>query len=319
MIIENKRFLTTQDVMEMLDVSLSYVEYIKQPIREAYNQLFGEAIAEYNAKQKRKDRQVTDYLKDIKNSGNGEKQFYEIVVQIRKKDDTGVLDADGNLSVDAKVASEILDQYARRFQERNPNLYLFNAVLNMDEATPHLHLDYIPVAHEYKTKMHTRNSLTKALQEMGIAPATGQKNNETVHWQAREREYLTELCKEHEIEIEILGVDRDSYSIPEYKQAMREKENAEAGIEILHSEKIEIEEALSQIGEQLENGKKKSKTKKRFLKKSIQKSQRLKNVLNQRLRLWIKSFLPENLLKRKSKKSRQKHQRFLIFLAEKRW
>ena len=74
------------------------VEYIKQPIREAYNQLFGEAIAEYNAKQKRKDRQVTDYLKDIKNSGNGEKQFYEIVVQIGKKDDTGVLDSEGNYS-----------------------------------------------------------------------------------------------------------------------------------------------------------------------------------------------------------------------------
>ena len=231
------------------------VEYIKQPIREAYDQLFGKAIAEYNAKQKRKDRQVTDYLNDIKNSGNGEKQFYEIVVQIGKKDDTGVLDAEGNLSVDAKVASEILDEYARNFQERNPNLYLFNAVLHMDEATPHLHLDYIPVAHGYKSKLHTRNSLTKALQEMGIAPATGQKDNETVHWQTREREYLTELCKEHEIEIEILGVDRDSYSIPEYKQAMREKENAEAEIEILHSEKIEIEEALSQIGEQLENGK----------------------------------------------------------------
>lgn len=140
------------------------VEYIKQPIREAYDQLFGEAIAEYNAKQKRKDRQVTDYLKDIKNSGNGEKQFYEIVVQIGKKDDTGVLDVEGNLSVDAKAASEILDEYARSFQERNPNLYLFNAVLHMDEATPHLHLDYIPVAHGYKTKMHTRNSLTKDLE-----------------------------------------------------------------------------------------------------------------------------------------------------------
>ena len=73
------------------------VEYITQPIREAYDQLFGEAIAEYNAKQKRKDRQVTDYLNDIKNSGNGEKQFYEIVVQIGKKDDTGVLDSEGNL------------------------------------------------------------------------------------------------------------------------------------------------------------------------------------------------------------------------------
>lgn len=102
-------------------------------------------------------------MNDIKNSRNGEKQFYEIVVQIGKKNDTGVLDAEENLSVDAKAASEILDEYARSFQERNPNLYLFNAVLHMDEATPHLHLDYIPVAHGYKSKLHTRNSLTKAL------------------------------------------------------------------------------------------------------------------------------------------------------------
>ena len=142
--------------------------YVQQPIKEAYQQIFGPAIAEYNAKQKRKDRQVTDYLTDIRNSGNKEKQFYEIVVQIGRMEDTGVLDANGELSGAAKEAREILDEYARSFQERNSNLYLFNAVLHMDEATPHLHLDYIPVAHGYKSKMHTRNSLTKALQEMGI-------------------------------------------------------------------------------------------------------------------------------------------------------
>ena len=223
------------------------VEYIKQPIREAYNQLFGEAIAEYNAKQKRKDRQVTDYLKDIKNSGNGEKQFYEIVVQIGKKDDTGVLDSEGNLSVDAKAASEILDEYARSFQERNPNLYLFNAVLHMDEATPHLHLDYIPVAHGYKTKMHTRNSLTKALQEMGIAPAVSKTDNETTHWQEREREYLKGLCLERGIEVEILGVKRDNYTIPEYKVAMRATEELTAELEILNAEKQEAESVIASV------------------------------------------------------------------------
>ena len=227
------------------------VEYIKQPIREAYNQLFGEAIAEYNAKQKRKDRQVTDYLKDIKNSGNGEKQFYEIVVQIGKKDDTGVLDSEGNLSVDAKAASEILDEYARSFQERNPNLYLFNAVLHMDEATPHLHLDYIPVAHGYKTKMHTRNSLTKALQEMGIAPAVSKTDNETTHWQEREREYLKGLCLERGIEVEILGVKRDNYTIPEYKVAMRATEELTAELEILNAEKQEAESVIASVGAEI--------------------------------------------------------------------
>lgn len=119
--------------------------YIQKPLQEAYEEIFGNAVSEYNAKQKRSDRKIDDYLTKIKNSGNNEKQFYETVVQIGKRDDTGVLDENGNLSEAAKVARDILDEYARTFQERNPNLILFNAVLHMDEATPHLHLD------EFKT------------------------------------------------------------------------------------------------------------------------------------------------------------------------
>ena len=181
--------------------------------------------------------------------------FYENVVQIGKRDDTGVLDVNGNLSDPAKQAKEVLDEYVRTFQERNPNLILFNAVLHMDEATPHLHLDYIPVAHGCKKGLKTRNSLTKALQEMGIAPANRKTDTETMHWQERERAYLTDLCRDRGIEIEVLGVQRDSYSIPEYKQAMREKEAAEAEMEILKSEKAEVTEAISVIDAKIESGK----------------------------------------------------------------
>ncbi len=223
--------------------------YIQKPLQEAYEEIFGNAVSEYNAKQKRSDRKIDDYLTKIKNSGNNEKQFYETVVQIGKRDDTGVLDENGNLSEAAKVARDILDEYARTFQERNPNLILFNAVLHMDEATPHLHLDYIPVAHGYKTGLSTRNSLTKGLQEMGIAPAVSKSDTETMHWQERERAYISELCKEHEIEIEVLGVDRDSYSIPEYKKAMREKEAAEAVIENMNHD---LESGQKDIEEQKE-------------------------------------------------------------------
>lgn len=104
--------------------------------------------------------------------------------------------ADGKLTEEAKAAIEILEQYAKTFQERNPNLYLFNCVMHLDEATPHLHIDYIPVANGYKTGMKTRNSLTKALQQMGFAKAVSKKENETVAWQQRERTYLTDLCQE---------------------------------------------------------------------------------------------------------------------------
>ncbi len=99
--------------------------------------------------------------------------------------------------------------------------------MHLDEATPHLYIDYIPVAHGYKNGMKTRNSLTKAFQQMGFAKAVSRKQNETVAWQEREREYLTELCREQGIEIEVLGVQRDNLSLPEYKAAMREVEELE--------------------------------------------------------------------------------------------
>lgn len=240
--------------------------YIHKPLQEAYEEIFGTAVSEYNAKQKRNDRKIDDYLTKIKNSGNNEKQFYETVVQIGKRDDTGVLDENGNLSEAAKVAREILDEYARTFQERNPNLILFNAVLHMDEATPHLHLDYISVAHGYKTGLSTRNSFTKGLQEMRIASAVSKSDTETMHWQERERAYISELCKEHEIEIEVLGVERDSYSIPEYKKAMREKEAAEAEIEILNAEKTEVEAVIENMNHDLESGQKDIEEQKEILK-----------------------------------------------------
>lgn len=207
--------------------------YIQEPLNDAYEKCFGQALRNYNAAQKRKDRQKADYLKEIENSGNKEKTFYENIVQIGKKEDTSVVDENGNLTEDAKTAIDILEQYAKTFQERNPNLYLFNCVMHLDEATPHLHIDYIPVAHGYKNGMETRNSLTKAFQQMGFAKAVSRKQNETVAWQERERGYLTELCREKEIEIEVLGVKRDNLTLPEYKTAMREVEELERQADIL--------------------------------------------------------------------------------------
>ena len=216
--------------------------YIQEPLKDAYEKCFGQALRDYNAAQKRKDRQKDDYLKEIENSGNKEKTFYENIVQIGKKTDTPVTDEKGALTEEAKAAIEVLDRYAKTFQERNPNLYLFNCVMHLDEATPHLHIDYIPVAHGYKNGMKTRNSLTKAFQQMGFAKAVSRKQNETVAWQEREREYLTELCREQGIEIEVLGVQRDNLSLPEYKAAMREVEELEQQAVVLDKRNEALEQ-----------------------------------------------------------------------------
>lgn len=217
----NRKFYT-----ENVDPERTHLNklYVVQPLKAAYKECFGQALDNYNAKQKRKDRRKGDYISEIKRSGNGEKVFYENVVQIGDMYDTGIVGPDGEITVDAKTAAEILDEYARTFQERNPNLYVFNMVLHMDEATPHLHIDYIPVAHGYKTGLETRNSLTKAYQQMGIPRAKNKLENETSMWHIREREYLTELARERGIEITVKGVDRPGLSLPEYKAAMTEVE-----------------------------------------------------------------------------------------------
>ncbi len=216
--------------------------YIQESLRDAYEKCFGQSLRDYNVAQKRKDRQKEDYLKEIENSGNKEKAFYENIVQIGKKTDTPVTDENGVLTEEAKAAIEVLDRYAKTFQERNPNLYLFNCVMHLDEATPHLHIDYIPVAHGYKNGMKTRNSLTKAFQQMGFAKAVSRKQNETVAWQEREREYLTELCRKQGIEIEVLGVQRDNLSLSEYKAAMREVEELEQQAVVLDKRNEALEQ-----------------------------------------------------------------------------
>ena len=207
------------------------ITYVKIPIEQAYEEIFGDAVAEYNAKQKRNDRKIDNYMAKVKESKNNEKVFYETLVQIGRMSDTAVLDEDGNITDAALLAKEVLDEYARTFQERNPNLILFNAV-------------------------STRNSLTKGLQEMGIAKAVNKNDTETMHWQQRERDYIADLCKARGLETEVLGIKRDDYSIPEYKKAMREKEAAEAEIEILRSEKEAaetlLETSLDQIGSNIE-------------------------------------------------------------------
>ena len=233
--------------------------YIQESLKDAYEKCFGQALRDYNAAQKRKDRQKDDYLKEIENSGNKEKTFYENIVQIGKKEDTPVVDKNGMMTEDAKAAIAVLEQYAKTFQERNPNLYLFNCVMHLDEATPHLHIDYIPVAHGYKNGMKTRNSLTKAFQQMGFAKAVSRKQNETVAWQERERAYLTDLCREQGIEIKVLGIQRDNLSLPEYKAAMHEVENLEQQAvaldkrnEVLEQQNGDLEQKASELHGQVQ-------------------------------------------------------------------
>lgn len=263
-IAHNNRDFIAENVDRTRTVFNEY--YVQEPIEKAYDNCFGEALAEYNERQKRSDRKKGDYITEIRNSKNGEKVFYENVVQIGDKNDTGILRGGENELEDAYAAAEVLREYARTFQERNPNLYLFNAVLHMDEATPHLHLDYIPVAHGYKKGMRTRNSLTKALQQMGIPKAASHDRNETVFWQERERAFIKELCLERGIEIYEKGVKRENLTLPEYRDAMHQVDEMNLEVE---QEKEKLAE-LNTKEKEVENRLKKYEIREDLLKKADQ-------------------------------------------------
>lgn len=108
-----------------------------EPIQAAYEKLFSDSLAAYNAKQRQPCRRINDYYEHIAN-GKREEAFYEVVVQF------GDCKTAACGTPNGETARKLLIEYMQAFQKRNPNLYVFNAVLHMDEATPHLHIDFIP-------------------------------------------------------------------------------------------------------------------------------------------------------------------------------
>ena len=208
------------------------VYLVRQDIEDAYRECFGQAIEDYNATQKRSDRKksIPAYMDEIRRNQanrNGEKLFYEQVIGVGDMHDSGIV----THPEDAQTCKAILLDYFKEWQERNPNLHVFNAVLHMDEATPHLHVDYIPVGYGYKQGVQARNSLTKAFECMGIDSAKSKDDNATKKWQTRERERITEIAKEHGVEIDVIGIKRKDYTIDEYKAIVRDEKQALKQIE----------------------------------------------------------------------------------------
>lgn len=230
-----------------IDVSKSHenITLVDRDIKEAYREIFGEALDKYNAKQKRADRKIEDYCDHIKKSKNGEKLFYEDVVQWGSKDDF-------QNPQTRERAKEVLVKYVEGFEERNPNLKLIGAYIHMDEASPHLHLDYVPVAHGYSRGLSTRNSLDRAMKEMGFAPENeSRKNNATKLWKESERSYFGEICRSMGLEVEMERQStRKNLSVEEYKDARdemlgnieQEKEAIVAEVEPLRELKTGIDE-----------------------------------------------------------------------------
>ena len=239
-----------------------------ETITHAYHRIFDDAVAEYNVKQKRKDRQIKDYRTHILNSKNGEKEFYEDVLQWGKQEDF-IEHPEWR-----EIAKQSLIEYIEGFEDRNPGLELIGAYIHMDEASPHMHFDYIPVAEGYKTGVQKRNSLDRAMRNL-IAVRTGSEysprpdekdasgkciDNATKQWKEMERAHFKKICIRRGLAVdgEIKTPERDSLSVLEYKTKMRKQEiqKLETQEKELRGTLRNLQSLIKQAEEKLEEAKK---------------------------------------------------------------
>ena len=225
-----------------IDSERSYlnVEYCNEDVKDVYHELFDEALVRYNEKQTRSDRKIDDYYDKIC-FGKQEKPFHEIILQIGDKDNMGATTENGQL------AAKVLDEYMRDFQRRNPTLRVFSAYLHMDEATPHLHIDFVPYTTGSKRGLDTRVSLKQALSALGFKGGT-RSETELNQWVQHEKKQLAEIMLERGIEWEQKGTHEEHLDVYNFKKKARKKE-----VQELEQEKenltVENEGLTSQIAE----------------------------------------------------------------------
>lgn len=216
------------------------IDYCNENIKKVYHRLFDEALKRYNDKQIRADRKIKNYYEKICNSKQ-EKPFHEIILQIGNKEDMSAESENGLL------AKQVLDEYYKGFQERNPQLKVFSAHLHMDEATPHLHIDFIPFTTGSKRGLDTRVSLKQALAAQGFKGGT-RENTEWNQWIQAEKEQLSAVMERHGIEWEHKGTHEKHLSVLDYKKQERQKE-----IEVLEDKLAEKKDEFRIMSDRIEN------------------------------------------------------------------
>ena len=184
---------------ENVDPSRSHlnIEYCNENIKDVYHELFDDALARYNAKQKRSDRKIENYYEKIC-SGKQEKLFHELVIQIGNRDTCAAATDDG------AYAARLLDEYMQGFQTRNPTLRVFSA---------HLHMELSQVNQEL-TEVHRETAQAKVEKENALQVAATAKKA------AEEAEAVKEESqkKANSLKAYIQSFERNVYEYDEAKK-----------------------------------------------------------------------------------------------------
>ena len=233
--------------------------WIDERPRQAYDRLFGQAVEDYNNKQTRSDRKITNYYNDICKDAK-KHPVYEMIVSIGNR----------NNAVDAQTGKQILREFVDSWSARNPNLELIGAYYHADEeGVPHVHCDYIPIAHGYTRGMETQTGLVKALGEMGFTKQG--KATAQILWEHRENDALETLCKARDLIIE---------------------HPLEENLTHLHTDAYKARQELTEVHQEIERCTKKIKSSKEQLQKNTLKASEIVSKAKKQAQAIYDSLIP---------------------------
>lgn len=189
-------------------------------IQEAYQEVFGEAVEAYNAKQKRKDRKIDDYYLHVYHSKTLDLQR-EVIIGLGNKEDWDRLGYEKK-----KEAGQLLKECVEDFiRDKKDHIHVYNAVVHLDEAgAPHAHINFIPLAHGYRNGLSTQPSWTKSLAQMGYQ---GKGRKPFMAFRETEVARIEKIAKKYGIERK-LGETNDIADVRMYKKVKELEKQAKA-------------------------------------------------------------------------------------------
>lgn len=208
---------------------------VQKDLKELYREEFREVLENYNIKQKRNDRKIDDYYKHIQYSKKTSLQ-QEMIIQVGDKDDF-------SSKQDFEKANKILEEWLSGFEKRNPNLKIYNAVIHNDETSPHMHLNFVPIASGYKRGLEKQVSFDRAIRQQDL---TLDKTRPFDDWREKEVKLLENILKEHGIERKLVG-SNEYKDVNEYK----EKKDLKKEILSLENQLFEKKNELLEMSERL--------------------------------------------------------------------
>lgn len=207
-------------------------------IEDVYRECFGAAAEAYSAKQVEKghpERQIHDYLEHVRKDKKLN-EMYEFVVQCGNMDDH--LTDEQSIAIYKQWLKDFKEKYGKQFAVKQ-------AIIHLDEATPHMHVEVVPVA-ESKRGLSVQNSLNKAVKQAGH----DNYKDMLAGWD----EVLDTAMKDHGLE-RVAG-DRDKQmggvDMRTYKRSMevrKQTAEAEARLECLQGQIEELEPAAEGLAE----------------------------------------------------------------------